>query len=317
MSRASDVRLSCIVMTTPEHPQAGVRAAPHLLDRLEQVVGALEREIRRLDRDQQVRRRHQRIDRQQPERRRTVDDDVRRSCSRIGSSRSFSRKCASISPTSLASSLASAIRAGAIAQVRDRRRQDDVRQRAARRRRSRRTRCASTCAHVEKRHRAVGLGIEIDEQRRLAAQRQRRRQVDGGRGLAHAALLVGDGDNHERAASRERTRWRAILGTARCAVGVKRRQRSDARADRRARPTSCICPVPRDPGSRATSAGAPSRPSRGVKSTVLAFSMTDSSTKIGARARSASAIASLGRASIGHGVAVAPSGRSARRRCSP
>ena len=50
--------------------------------------------------------------------------------------------------------------------------------------------------HVEERHRAVGLGIEVDEQRALAAQRQRGRQVDGGRGLPHAALLVGDGDDH-------------------------------------------------------------------------------------------------------------------------
>ena len=56
--------------------QARIRTLTNLLDGLEQVVGAFEREVRRLDRNQQVRRGHQRVDRQQPERRRAVDDDV-------------------------------------------------------------------------------------------------------------------------------------------------------------------------------------------------------------------------------------------------
>ena len=49
---------------------------------------------------------------------------------------------------------------------------------------------------VEERHRAVRLWIEIDEQRPAAPQRKRGGQVDGGRGLTHAPLLVGDGDDH-------------------------------------------------------------------------------------------------------------------------
>ena len=49
---------------------------------------------------------------------------------------------------------------------------------------------------VEIRHRAVGLGIEVDEERPLTAQRQRGSEVDGGCGLSDAAFLVRDGDDH-------------------------------------------------------------------------------------------------------------------------
>ena len=41
----------------------------------------------------------------------------------------------------------------------------------------------------------VGLGVEVDEQDGLAAFGERRGQVDGGGGLADAALLVGDGND--------------------------------------------------------------------------------------------------------------------------
>ena len=41
----------------------------------------------------------------------------------------------------------------------------------------------------------VGLGIEIDEQRVDFAFGERGGKIDGGRGLADAALLVGDGEN--------------------------------------------------------------------------------------------------------------------------
>src|SRR5206468_8576198 len=39
------------------------------------VVGAFQREVRRLDGNQQMRGRHERVDRQQAKRRRTIDDD--------------------------------------------------------------------------------------------------------------------------------------------------------------------------------------------------------------------------------------------------
>ena len=54
----------------------GIRTLSDLLDRLEQIVCSFEREVGRLNRNQQVRRGHQGVDRQQPESRRTVDDDV-------------------------------------------------------------------------------------------------------------------------------------------------------------------------------------------------------------------------------------------------
>src|SRR5688500_13671118 len=59
-----------------EYLERRIRPLAHFLDRLQQVVGALEREIRRLNRDQQMRRRNERVDRQQAEGRRTVDHDV-------------------------------------------------------------------------------------------------------------------------------------------------------------------------------------------------------------------------------------------------
>ena len=41
----------------------------------------------------------------------------------------------------------------------------------------------------------VALGIDVDEQHALSGERQRGREVDGGRGFADAALLIGDGDD--------------------------------------------------------------------------------------------------------------------------
>ena len=50
---------------------------------------------------------------------------------------------------------------------------------------------------VQERHRAVGLGVEIDEERLLAAQREPGGEIDGGRGLAYSTLLIGNGNNHD------------------------------------------------------------------------------------------------------------------------
>ena len=49
---------------------------------------------------------------------------------------------------------------------------------------------------IEERDAAVGLRVEIDEQRLAAAHRQRGGKVHGCRGLADAAFLIGDGDDH-------------------------------------------------------------------------------------------------------------------------
>ena len=41
----------------------------------------------------------------------------------------------------------------------------------------------------------VSLGVPIDEQRWLLGRRQARGEIDCGRGLAYAALLIGDSDD--------------------------------------------------------------------------------------------------------------------------
>jgi hypothetical protein len=50
---------------------------------------------------------------------------------------------------------------------------------------------------IQERHAAVGLRVEIDQQRRLAPQREGRGQVHGGGGLADPTFLVCDGDDHQ------------------------------------------------------------------------------------------------------------------------
>ena len=249
MSRASAVRLSCIVMTTPRIRSAGFGRAPDLLDRLEQVVGALEREVRRLDRNQQVRRRDQRVDRQQAERRRAVDDDVRvlacgaaRACPSAGSARRSPRPAC-------ASSLASAMRDGAIERFGERRRQDDVRELHAR--------VGDRVVHAARRPARMSrndmvllaCGSRSMSSVALAAQGERRGEVDGGRGLTHAAFLIGDGNDHQLT-----DRAEAIVAE-RCAANVRS---ESAIATDIARPSArarryYILYLPRSSGSRLSS----------------------------------------------------------------
>ena len=59
--------------------------------------------------------------------------------------------------------------------------------------------------HVEKRQRAVGLRVEIDEERLAAAHGQRRGEVHGRRRFTDAAFLVGNGNNHREDRSRRNT----------------------------------------------------------------------------------------------------------------
>ncbi len=49
---------------------------------------------------------------------------------------------------------------------------------------------------VEKRDAAIGLRVEIDEQRLPSAHGERSGKVNRGSGLAYAALLISDGDDH-------------------------------------------------------------------------------------------------------------------------
>ena len=95
----------------------------------------------------------------------------------------------------LASGLFHALRAAAATRRRQRRRDDDVAHLAGGIG-NRVVRAATDSGHVEERDAAVGLRVEIDEQRWLAAQGKARGEVDGGSGLAHTALLIGDGNDH-------------------------------------------------------------------------------------------------------------------------
>jgi hypothetical protein len=51
-------------------------------------------------------------------------------------------------------------------------------------------------SHVDERHAAVGLGVEIDEQRLAIAHRQCCREIDRGRRFTDASFLIGYRENH-------------------------------------------------------------------------------------------------------------------------
>ena len=175
--------------------EVGIGPRPDLFDRLQEVVGALEREVARLDRDQQVGGRDQRVDGDETERGRRVDHDELVS---IG------HEVEAILQPEVRVDLADELRLELgqgdprrrHVEVGDGRRRDHVAERRAvgehveHRFRKR--------AHVEVADRRIGLRIEIDEERTPAALREGRGQVDGGRGLAHSALLIGDGDDDQR-----------------------------------------------------------------------------------------------------------------------
>src|SRR3954469_5719462 len=59
-----------------EDLKGGVGPRLHLVDGLQEIVGALEGEVARLDRNQHMSGRHERVDGDQPEGRGGVDDDV-------------------------------------------------------------------------------------------------------------------------------------------------------------------------------------------------------------------------------------------------
>src|SRR5439155_23877613 len=67
-------------------------------------------------------------------------------------------------------------------------------------------RAAGNRLQLQEREAAVGLRVEVDEERWPSAKRQRGGEVDGGRGLPDPAFLVRDGDDHEgaRAAGADR-----------------------------------------------------------------------------------------------------------------
>ena len=123
------------------------------------------------------------------------------------SRRSLRRKCASSSPTSLASSLARLMRAGArnrwgcgVGTMMSFRPQFGS------------TKASKTffvsVRGFDEGQRAVALRVEVDEQGGLAAKGQGGSQVDGRGRLADAALLVRDRDDHRRRDCKHRRRSR-------------------------------------------------------------------------------------------------------------
>ena len=146
-----------------------------------------------------MRRRDQRIDRQQTQRRRTVDHDVREV---------FTQAVEAILQPEMRVQLAYQLgfelrQADARRhdrQVRLLRLDDDVLDGAGRVDEGVvDTALYATDVHVG--HRAVALRVEVDEESRLAAEGEGRREVDGGRGFADSAFLICNRNNHVRGAT--------------------------------------------------------------------------------------------------------------------
>ena len=183
-----------------QDPELGIGSEAYFLDRFEQVVGALEREVRRLNRNEQVRGGHQGVDGQEAEGGRTIDHDrlvlvedlmqlVFEAERRIELPRhprlEFGERNARRRDR----------------QILVRRRQDDVTQRDGRFD-EHVVHAASHGLQIHERHAAIGLGIEIDQQRSALSHGQRSGQIDGGGRLADAPFLIGNRENHSGRANR-------------------------------------------------------------------------------------------------------------------
>src|SRR5207245_9398849 len=106
---------------------------------------------------------------------------------------------------------------------------------------------------VEVADRRVGLRVEVDQQRAAAALGQGRAQVDGGGGLPHSTLLVGDGDDDHLGPPLARTT--GVASTTGCSLPPAGVGQGPERRTLQAAPTSGTCRAPRPRGSRATSGG--------------------------------------------------------------
>ena len=172
--------------------QLWIRPRFHLLDRFQQVIRSFEREIGRLNRNQHVTGRDQRVYSYQAERRRRVDHDH---------FILLLQRLHSIFQTEWRVKIAH--------QFRFKFRQTDSRRHELQilhRRFVNRKLVSSLPVHhqlvsrasdahrIQKRDRAVGLGIEIEKKRLCAAASKRGCEIDGGGGLADAAFLVSNRD---------------------------------------------------------------------------------------------------------------------------
>ena len=178
----------------PQETQGRVRPRLDLVDRLQEVIGALEREVRGLDRDQDVGRRDHGVDRDHSERRRRIDDD--RVVPLAGPVQLVPQAEVAVDLTQeLGLDFRQRDPGGGHVQVLHRGLYDDVGHLHGR--------LGQNVEHrffdqppVDVRHRAVGLGIEIDQERLHALLGQCGGEVDGGGGLSDAPFLVRDADDH-------------------------------------------------------------------------------------------------------------------------
>ena len=190
-------RRALVVQRDDDAQDAQARVGPRLdlVDRLEQVVGALEGEVGRLDRDQDVRRGDHRVDRDHPERGRGVDEH-----GVVGVTDFLDLVAQAEMPVDLARELGLDLGerdpCGRHVQLGDLRGADDLGKPDGG--------IDQDVVHglidrpaVDVGHRAVSLGIEVDEKGLEALLGHRRREVDGRSGLPDTSLLIGNRDDHE------------------------------------------------------------------------------------------------------------------------
>src|ERR1017187_3488872 len=252
-----------------------------LLDRLEENIRAFERKVRGLDRNENVRGRHECVHGDHAERGRRIDED-RVVLPRLPHDLQlvFQPEVAVDFPEELRLDLRQRDPGRGDFEIRELRRHHDVEDRHVRIRQDLVHRLFHILA-VHERHRGVALRIEVDEKRAEALLREGGGEVDRGRGFSHAAFLVCNGDDHA-----PETRM------------IRRVQRG-IKDESRARRKNYIRYFPRVSGSASSSHFLRRSEfcASEVSSPLRLFSRTDSSTKTGAWSRSASAIASEGRLS--------------------
>ena len=173
----------------------GIERAAHAPHRADEIGQTFEREVLAVQRNQHRVGGDERVEREQAERRRAVDEDV------IEARRAADRatRCSRCSRSGSGDHLD--LGAGEVAigrnqrQVLDLRRQHERLGRAIGQQRLVDGAAVGALAFQADAARQIALRIDVDEQDPLSGQRDRGREVDGGGGLADAALLVGDGDD--------------------------------------------------------------------------------------------------------------------------
>ena len=174
-----------------EEREIGIGTAADLLQGVEEVVGALERVVRRRQRQQQEVARHHCVHRDEPQRRRSVDHDVVELLPNV-----LEAIPKAVVGVDVAHELALQLRERnarlGYRKAFHRRGADDLREAdlAGERLQHR----GAGWIRIDDTHRGVRLGVDIHKQRPVSGAGERRRQVDRRGGLGYSALLVRNGD---------------------------------------------------------------------------------------------------------------------------